>query len=62
LNRRIASAEEVAREAAAWEAERNAKHKCLHWTFTISAARVKMKEVYPNLKTPKEVSLASVNR
>lgn len=58
LNRRIDSAEEVARAAAAWEAERNAKHRRIHWTFTISAARVKMKQIYPNLKASAVEQLA----
>lgn len=51
LNRRIASAVEVAHESAAWEAERNTKRCRLHWTFTISAARVKMHRVYPKIES-----------
>ena len=37
---------EEAREAAAWEAARIAKPCRIHGTFTISAARIKMKHVY----------------
>jgi hypothetical protein len=47
LNRRIADSSEVAREVAAWEADRNEKRCRIHWTFTIAAARVKMKHTYP---------------
>lgn len=47
LDRRIADSAEVTREVAAWEAERNEKRSRIHWTFTISAARVKMKHAYP---------------
>jgi hypothetical protein len=49
LDRRMASAEEVAHSAAAWEAERNVKRCRIHWTFTLSAARVKMHRVYPKI-------------
>lgn len=58
LGERIASAAEIAKRAAAWEAERNAKRSRIHWTFTLSAARVKMKKVYPKIKTKEEVPLA----
>ena len=61
LNHRMESAAEVAQSAAAWEAERNAKHSRIHWTFTICAARVKMKRVYPNIKVSAEVQLASAS-
>jgi hypothetical protein len=48
LNRRIESAAEVAREVATWEADRNQKRIQVHWCFTISAARNKLKKLYPD--------------
>jgi hypothetical protein len=50
LDRRIDNAAEVARAVAAWEDERNAKGCRIHWTFTIAAARVKLKNVYPEIE------------
>jgi hypothetical protein len=47
LDCRIDNSAEVARAVDAWEAERNEKECQIHWTFTVSAARVKMKNVYP---------------
>jgi hypothetical protein len=48
LDRRMASAAEVTREVEAWEATRNTKQAQVHWSFTISAARRKLKKLYPN--------------
>jgi hypothetical protein len=47
LKRRIADSSEVARQVAVWEADRNEKRCRIHWTFTIAAARIKMKHTYP---------------
>jgi hypothetical protein len=50
LDRRIESADEVRREVAAWEQDRNDKECKIHWTFAISTARQKMKTVYPSIE------------
>ncbi len=47
LDRRIDNAEEVAREVAAWEKERNEQRCRIHWAFNISAARTKLEHLYP---------------
>ncbi len=47
LNRRLSSAEEVAREAAAWEARRNGAKARLRWHFTTTDARIKLRRLYP---------------
>jgi hypothetical protein len=49
LNRRIGSAEELARELAAWQAERNAGHSRVYWRFTVADARTKLHRLYPQL-------------
>jgi hypothetical protein len=33
---------------AAWEAKRNARKARIHWTFTLAAARQKLRKVYPS--------------
>jgi len=48
LDRRIDDADLMRQEIAAWEEARNAKQAKIHWTFTISAARVKLKKLYPS--------------
>jgi transposase len=48
LNRRIASAEELAREVATWEAERNKAQTKIQWTFRIADARKKLHWIYPS--------------
>jgi DDE superfamily endonuclease len=50
LNRRIDEAEEVRREVAAWEKDRNQRECRIHWTFTLAAARLKLKKLYPSIK------------
>jgi hypothetical protein len=49
LDRRIGSADKLARELAAWEAERNADHSRVHWRFTVGDARTKLHRLYPQL-------------
>jgi hypothetical protein len=49
LDRRIASREVLAREVAAWEAERNAAAVTIDWRFTTADARIKLKHLYPVL-------------
>jgi hypothetical protein len=33
---------------AAWEKHRNAKKARIHWTFTLAAARQKLRKCYPS--------------
>jgi len=49
LDRRIAGREDLAREVAAWEAERNAAQVTIDWRFTTDDARIKLKHLYPTL-------------
>jgi len=51
LNRRIADAEKLAREVAAWEKQRNAAEATVDWQFTTADARVKLKRLYPSIQT-----------
>jgi hypothetical protein len=48
LDRRMDSQARIAREVAAWERERNARQARIHWTFTLVAARRKLRKVYPS--------------
>ena len=50
LKRRIDNAQTMAEEIAAWEAKRNAAAVKLHWTFTISVARAKLRKLYPSIE------------
>ena len=49
LNRRIDEPEEVRREVGPWEKDRNERECRIHWTFTLAAARVKLKRLYPSI-------------
>lgn len=49
LNRRLASAAELAGELAAWQAERNANHSRVHWRFSVGHARTKLHRLYPQI-------------
>ena len=48
LDRRIASADDLAREVATWEAERNQAQTKIQWTFRVADARKKLHWVYPS--------------
>lgn len=50
LNRRMADADILERDVAAWEHERNAAHVAITWHFTTAEARIKLKRLYPELK------------
>jgi hypothetical protein len=50
LGRRIAAQDEVAEEAGAWGADRNAKQVGVEWHFTTEDARVKLKHLYPKFR------------
>jgi hypothetical protein len=39
----------VAEEVKAWEDERNARKARIHWTFTLAAARLKLRKLYPSI-------------
>jgi transposase len=49
LDRRIDTREELEREIAAWECERNAAGARITWMFTTEKARAKMRRAYPKL-------------
>lgn len=51
MDRRMATRELIAREAAAWEDTRNATQKAVHWQFTTDDARVKLHRLYPKIET-----------
>ena len=50
LDRRLDSQSFIAREVAAWEAKRNTQQACIHWTFTLAAARRKLRKLYPSIE------------
>lgn len=47
LARRVSSLEELRRELAAWQDERNARKARVRWTFDVPAARAKLQRIYP---------------
>jgi DDE superfamily endonuclease len=51
LNRRIGSKEELVREVAAWERQRNEAQARIDWRFTTDKARIKLKKLYPTIVT-----------
>jgi len=48
LDRRIPEIEQLRREIAAWEAERNARKATVNWQFKTADARTKLKRLYPS--------------
>lgn len=50
LDRRLDSVPLIAREVAAWEDSRNARKVHIHWTFTLAAARQKLRKLYPSIE------------
>lgn len=50
LDRRMDSQAKIAREVATWERKRNALQACIHWTFTLAAARRKLRKLYPSIE------------
>ncbi len=50
LDRRLEDSEEIRREVEPWEAKRNEQQCRIHWTFTLAAARRKLKKIYPSIK------------
>ncbi|MDG3004397.1 hypothetical protein [Paludisphaera mucosa] len=49
LDRRIESREELEREVAAWEEERNDRRVETRWRFTTADARVRLRRLDPSL-------------
>ncbi len=49
LARRIETREELEREVAAWEEERNERGDQVRWRFTTADARIKLRRLYPTL-------------
>lgn len=49
LDRRIATAEVLQSECAAWEAARNAEGSRVVWRFTTADARIKLRHLYPQI-------------
>jgi hypothetical protein len=50
LDRRLDSQGVIAKEVAAWETKRNVQQACIHWTFTLAAARRKLRKLYPSIE------------
>ena len=50
LSGRIKDGETLAREVAAWEADRNRRAARMDWRFTTDDARIKLKRLYPTLQ------------
>ena len=50
LDRRLDSQGLIASEVAAWQARRNAQQARIHWTFTLAAARRKLRKLYPSIE------------
>jgi len=51
LDRRLEDIDTLRREAAAWANRRNAARAVVDWQFTTDDARIKLKRLYPQLKT-----------
>jgi hypothetical protein len=49
-DRRLEDQALIAREVAAWESKRNDRKACIHWTFTLAAARQKLRKLYPSIE------------
>jgi hypothetical protein len=49
LTRRIGTPEELTKECAAWERDRNAEGGRVVWKFTTEDARVKLRHLYPQI-------------
>ena len=50
LDRRLDSVAAIAQQVAPWEESRNAKGIRVHWTFTVAAARQKLRKLYPSVE------------
>lgn len=50
-NQRFASKEKLAAEIALWETQRNSLEATIDWQFTTADARIKLKRLYPSIRT-----------
>jgi len=50
LNHRIAEADVLEKEVAAWVKDRNDKQVTINWQFTTDKARIKLRRLYPSLE------------
>jgi hypothetical protein len=50
LNRRLDNQPLLVAEVAAWEQKRNMATARIHWTFTLAAARRKLRKLYPSIE------------
>jgi DDE superfamily endonuclease len=50
LDRRLEDQALIARQVAAWESKRNDRKARIHWTFTLAAARQKLRKLYPSIE------------
>jgi hypothetical protein len=50
LDRRLDCQTKLANEVAAWQKKRNDKGIRVHWTFTLAAARQKLRKLYPTIE------------
>jgi hypothetical protein len=50
LHPRIPDKSALAQEVGAWQAERNQAQATVHWRFTTSDARIKLKRLYPSIE------------
>ena len=51
LGRRIGSREDLEREIASWEEDRNERMVEVKWRFTTADARIKLRHLYPSIQT-----------
>jgi hypothetical protein len=51
LSRPLEGLVDLGQRATAWEMERNAQRRTIHWRFTTPHARQKLSRLYPTLKT-----------
>jgi hypothetical protein len=51
LPRRITTCEELEHQVACWQEQRNDAATAVNWRFTTADARIKLKRLYPSLKT-----------
>ena len=56
LDRRIPDKQTLIEEVAAWEDDRNKNHAKADWQCTTANARIKLKRLYPPLRTTQSLS------
>jgi hypothetical protein len=50
LSRRVSDAVTLSQLAETWQSDRNLRHRGVHWRFTTTDARVKLKRLYPEFQ------------